>query len=129
MSLDVGDERVGVALADSSIAIPHAFATYVRGEAEAKILSLINERKIEKVIVGIPLDDDGTEGPQCQKVRTFAKRLKKRCQAEFVYIDEYASSEEAKERIRESGRRITDKGMVDAAAAAIILQRYLESRS
>ncbi len=127
MGLDIGDERTGVAFADQEVGIPHAHSTLNKTVAESQILALITERSVDTVVVGLPLNDDGSEGPQCLKVRAVVKRLVKRTQAKFIFVDEYGSSVEAIEVLRQSGRRIRDKGDVDSASAAIILQRYLDS--
>lgn len=126
MGLDIGDERVGIAFGEEQVRIPQPYGTVSRADAERKILHLIKERSVVTVVAGLPLNDDGSEGPQCRKIRSFVKRLARRSDAEFVFIDEYGSSEEAAEYIRSSGRRILDKGVIDAASAAIILQRYLD---
>ncbi len=127
MGLDIGNERTGVAFADESVRIPLPHVTLTKAETEGKILSLILERSVVLVVIGLPLNADGSEGAQCQKIRSVAKRLKKRTPVDFVFVDEYGSSVEALEVLRLSGRRIQEKGEVDAASAAIILQRYLDS--
>lgn len=127
MALDVGDVRVGVALLDSDAGVPLPHDTFIRakGEAEKKILSLCEERTIEKILVGLPLNDDGSENEQSEKVRNFVRRLAKRIETPIELIDEYASSEEARQRLYDSGVRNPEVGRIDALAASILIERYL----
>ncbi len=128
LGLDIGDLRIGTALADSTtkIALPHESFLTTKGEAERRIIELIQSENIKLVIVGIPLSDSNAENAQSEKVRNFCRRLQKRVQVELKYVDEYGSSVEAEERLSASGRKKAraDKGVIDALSAAIILERY-----
>lgn len=128
LGLDIGDVRVGVAVCDlaARVPIPHATFDRAQGGAERAIIELCTERPIERVIVGLPLSDDGSENPQCEKVRQFSRRLEKRIAKPIEFIDEYASSEEAQQRLREGGVRQPELGRIDALAASILIERYLE---
>lgn len=127
LSLDVGDVRVGIAAMDANIKLPFPVGTIDRakGEAERAILKLCQERNVTRIIVGLPLSEDGNENDQCVKVRNFARRLSKRISIHVDFIDEYYSSEEASQRLREQGITRPEVGRVDALAATIILERYL----
>ncbi len=128
IGLDIGDVRVGVALYERSAAVPMPHSTFQRakGEAERAILALCSERQVERIIVGLPLNDDGSESEQCEKVRQFSRRLEKRIEIPLEFVDEYASSEEALQRLRDSGVRQPEVGRIDALAASILIERYLE---
>ena len=132
LGLDVGDVRVGVSIARGgrSPAIPLVAFNRAKGEAEDKILSLIRDEEITLLICGLPLSDSGNETPQCEKVRNFCRRLAKRADLEVVFVDEYASSAEARQKLFGTpGRRKYDRksGIIDAVSASIILQYYLDT--
>lgn len=129
LALDVGDRKVGVAMADSivRISLPHGMFIRPNGEAEREILKLIEERQISTLVVGMPLNEDGTKGPQCRRVEQFCRRLLRRCSASIYYVDEYGTSREAQEHLRGNRRRGDAlASREDAVAAALILKEYLE---
>ncbi len=133
LGLDVGDVKVGVALAraGTGIAIPLASFERKASEAESKLLKIIREENIEIVVAGLPLDEDDKEGVQCEKIRNFCRRLEKRVSIELVFQDEYGTSDEAAAELRHirGGRSSAKaKGALDAVAAAMILQQYLDDR-
>ncbi|MBN8549185.1 MAG: Holliday junction resolvase RuvX [Deltaproteobacteria bacterium] len=133
LALDVGDKRVGIAMAGagSSMATPHSTVERAAGRAEREILALIKQHKIERMVVGLPLSDDGQKNEQCLKVERFCRRLQKRVQVDIQFVDEYASSYEAEEKLRSagvSGRQLKKDGFLDAASAAVILQSFLDAQ-
>ncbi|MDZ4786384.1 MAG: Holliday junction resolvase RuvX [bacterium] len=134
LSLDVGTKRVGLALTNEEGEFPFPFKTYNRaaGEAESKILLLLEQRGIELVVVGLPLNVKGDKTEQCKDVEKFCRRLSKRSKIKIEFVDEHLSSEEAKERLTEAkGGRISVsdlKASIDAAAAAVILEYYLKQK-
>ena len=106
--------------------------TYARtgGVAEREILALIEKHSIRLLIVGLPLSDDGKKNEQCLRVENFCRRLKKRVEVAIEYVDEYASTYEAHEKLGLSGSSVQaarKSGRIDAASAALILQAYLDS--
>jgi putative Holliday junction resolvase len=120
VALDIGSKRVGVALTPSDVIVPVPVGVWERASAEKQLLSLITERGISIVVVGLPLDRDGNETPQSEKVRKFCARILKRAaKITIVYVDEYLTSEEAKN----SGG---DLRYIDALAALEILKNYLK---
>jgi putative Holliday junction resolvase len=134
LALDVGRKRVGVAVGDRTVPpIPLSTLDRAQGRAEAGILRIITERQIERVVVGIPLHEDGRSSPQCEDVRRFIRRLERRAPGvAFVEWDEFGSSAEARERLGHSQkfhRKDRESGELDATAAAIILEGYLASGS
>lgn len=130
LGLDVGDKRVGIALSDpsGSFATPHTTLQRAGGAAEEGILSLVKEHGVEILVVGLPLGAGGERNPQCEKVERFCRRLTKRAAIKIVFVDEHLSSEEARDRLRASGRSSFDKEEIDAAAAALILQAHLDAK-
>lgn len=134
LALDVGDKRVGVAISTEGSGIASVFGCFERagGRAEGEILRLIDKENVFRLVVGLPLSDDGAENPQCAKVRAFCKRIIKRSPVELTFVDEYLSSVEAEQRLRDEGRvdgRAISKGAIDEASAALILQSFLDNDS
>ena len=124
LALDVGDRRVGVALADSQIkiAVPYGYL-----ERSDKIIQQITElmldHGIDTLVVGYPRNQSGEATKQTESVEQFAEELAEiEIDADLVFQDESLSSVEAERRLG----RVKDKGEIDAEAASIILQDYLE---
>jgi len=133
IGLDVGDKRVGVALSDPGQKFAHGVATFVRqnGKAEKEILNLIEQHKVELLVVGLPLNEGGEKTEQCCKIERFCLRLQKRAQVKVVYQDEHLTTVSSQELLAE-GKIARNKskqlGTLDRVAAALILQEYLDSR-
>ncbi|MCL4533941.1 MAG: Holliday junction resolvase RuvX [Bacteroidetes bacterium] len=129
MGLDPGERRTGVALSDAEgrLASPLLVLTHSsREKALAAIAELANRHKVQSIVVGLPKNMDGTEGPQAARARRLAQRLRERLGLEVVLVDERLSTfaaEEALAHLRPARRR----ERLDAAAAAIILQGYLDT--
>lgn len=133
IGIDVGDVRVGVALAtlSDSVVVPYDCFLRANGEAEERILTLAKERGVQTLVIGLPLNEDGTENEQCQKVRNFCRRIERRAALSIQFVDEYGTSCEAAEKLaqaRSSGKRLggAEKGRIDALSAALILQSYID---
>ncbi|MCB0310393.1 MAG: Holliday junction resolvase RuvX [Bdellovibrionales bacterium] len=130
IGLDVGTVRVGVAISRGEYA--HPYATYARANkvAERAILALIAEEAIEQLVAGMPLDQDNNRTTACEMVENFCNRLVKRSRITVEYVDEYASSAEARQILEQRGERIEkESGKVDAIAAALILQRFIDKKN
>lgn len=132
MALDYGEVRIGVAMTDLMRLIASPFETYVRKSLDQDlnhICALINNNSVKTVVVGLPLNMDGTEGERAQKTREFVDVLKKKTNVEFVFQDERLSSVSAEELLLEGGMKRKDrKQNIDKVAAAIILESYLNSK-
>jgi putative holliday junction resolvase len=131
LGLDVGDKRIGVALSDplGMLASPLLVIERQDDAADiAAILQIVKQCKVEKIIVGLPQSMNGTIGAQAEKVKLFGEKLKKESPAPVDFRDERLSTVSAKRMIREAGTRKSNKkkGEYDAAAAAIILQTFLD---
>ncbi len=131
IALDFGEKRIGVATSDSlSLARPLTVIERASlAEDIAKIGAIVERRRAEKIVLGLPLNMDGTVGSQARRVRRFAARLKRELGTEVVLWDERLSTVEADlvgqelaptPRVR--GERRLQR---DAVAAAVILQDYL----
>lgn len=133
MALDVGTKRIGVALSDFLQVIATGNCVVDRKPedlAVEKIKKIAIENRVEKIVVGIPLNMDGTQGGQAQDCLNFAKNFQENF--EVVFEDERLTSEQAEENLRNmkipKGQKINfkkDKGLVDIESACIILEQYI----
>ncbi len=127
MSLDIGTKRIGVALSDFLHIIATGNSVVDRrpeNEAIEKIKKIATENRVNKVIVGVPFNMDGTQGDQANDCIEFAKNFQQ--DFEVIFEDERLTSEQAEENLRE--KRIdfrNNKGLVDIESACIILEQYL----
>jgi len=131
LALDHGARRIGVAIADPETGMAFARRAIQRRNLD-RDLALVRElctlEAVERVVIGLPLNLDGSEGPQAAKARAFGDRLVA-IGLDVVYEDERLSSWEAGERLGREGRRPHRRsGEVDSAAARVILQQYLDAR-
>jgi len=130
LALDVGEKRVGVALCDETQTLARPLLTLKRASKKedfAKLAALCREHAIEKVIVGLPKTLRDEEGPQARRVRRYADELQAALNLPIEFWDERYSSVDAQERLASSSRKARAKGVIDSAAAAIILQEYLDA--
>jgi putative Holliday junction resolvase len=131
-ALDVGDARVGVAISDE-LGLTARGLGVVRRRGGVQdvdaIVHLLEPYRPARVVVGLPLNMDGTEGPQASKVRRFAARVAERTGLAIELWDERLTTVEADAILRETGvPRRERRGLVDQVAAAGILRSYLASR-
>lgn len=127
LALDVGEKRIGLAIGDSEvkIAIPYGYLERSEKTIEQIVEVMINQR-IETVIVGYPRNQSGEATKQTQLVEEFVKQLADiDMSADIVFQDESLTSVEAERRL---GDRVKDRGDIDAEAASIILQDYIEEQ-
>ncbi len=126
MALDVGTKRIGIALSDfmQVIATPHSFISRVpEDKAIEEITKIAKENRVEKIVVGVPINMDGSQGFQAQDCIDFSQKL---VGFDIILEDERLTSEEAEQRLRE--RKVDfrkNKGLVDMESACVILQQYL----
>jgi putative Holliday junction resolvase len=129
VGVDVGTKRVGLAVADPLQLFAQPHGTFSPDEALDVLRSLEADEGIDTVVVGWPLREDGEEGDAIEMVEAYVERIEDvLASVEVVRRDERFTSEIAKDLLREAGVPQPgryDKGRVDAAAAAVILQDYL----
>lgn len=128
VALDVGEKRIGVAVGDDSvrIAVPFETIDVDGGEVEA-IAEIVVKESADTIVVGYPRNQSGETTPQTQFVVNFAEKLTDLA-ANIVFQDESLTSVIAEQRL-ESYNRPYKRSDIDAQAAAIILQDYLEQLS
>lgn len=131
IGIDVGKKRIGVAQTDLLKTIATPVGTFAPDKVLSEIRKIIDQAKVEKFVVGWPLNPAGEEGPATQMVQKFLKRLNRTFpEIEIVKVDERYTSNKARHLMIEAGipkQKRQEKGRVDRIAAAIILQHYLDS--
>ena len=133
VGLDFGDRRIGVAVSD-----PTAFLASPRGVIEYRdihvakkaVAALCREVDASRIVIGLPLNMDGSEGPAVEKVRAFIELLRSVIEVPIETWDERLTTKSAHDVLIEAGtRREKRKGLVDKLAAQFILQGYLDART
>jgi len=130
MALDVGTKTIGIALSDELRMFPNPHSTLsrkgVRRDSD-RIAAIIAERDVDHVVVGLPLELDGTEARSARLARQVGEAVRERTGLPVTYIDERYSSVEAERRLVEMDvSRARRKEIIDQAAAAVILQSFLD---
>jgi putative holliday junction resolvase len=133
LGVDYGERRIGLALSDPTSTIASPLTTLWRRPGKrppwAELERLVQDNEVEGIVVGLPIDLAGEEGEWAREVRDFGANLERRTGKPIHWIDERMSSVLAERLVRSSGLRRgqrEEKERVDATAAAIILQNYLE---
>ncbi len=131
MALDIGTVRIGIATSDPMGIIAGGYETYTRTKDERKDLAyladLAKNKGCDALVLGLPLNMDGTEGEKVAEIRDFAEKLSHYTDIKIVFQDERLSTVSAQKMLIESGvRREKRKNVVDKVAATIILQSYLD---
>jgi putative Holliday junction resolvase len=130
VGIDFGRKRIGLAITDGQSAYP--LETMVRRSLKydlEAIRSQLAERAVSLIVIGLPLNMDGTEGPSARAARAFAEHLGSATGLPVEMFDERLTSFEAEERLREaSASRASKKAARDAMAATVILEGWLEGR-
>lgn len=131
MALDIGTVRIGIATSDPMGIIAGGYETYTRTKDESKDLAyladLSKNKGCDALVLGLPLNMDGTEGEKVAEIRDFAEKLSQYTDIKIVFQDERLSTVSAQKMLIESGvRREKRKNVVDKVAATIILQSYLD---
>jgi len=127
MALDIGERRIGIAISESGVlATPHSvLRRKSKKEDFARLARLIDELGVGRIIIGVPYSLSGPEavGPQARRVLRYAEGLCQTISIPCDYFDESYSTVDAQAHLVVSGRK---KVPIDAAAAAVILQNYLD---
>jgi putative Holliday junction resolvase len=131
VGLDLGEKTIGVAVSDIGlmIATPLALIRRAKFTADAEVLlTLMESRGAGGVVIGLPINMDGTEGPRCQSVRAFARNLLRLQDLPIAFWDERLSSAAVNRMLIDEAdtTRARRAELVDKAAAAWILQGALD---
>lgn len=132
LGLDIGEKRIGVAVSDPGGSLARSLRVIERGAKERDlevIGQLVRDLDVARIVVGYPRNMDGTVGEQAKRVERYARELEQVVHVPVILWDERLSTVAAERLMREAGLRGEKKReRVDAVAAAVILQDYLDSR-
>ena len=143
LSIDYGRERIGLAIADASARMAQPLSTMERmnrNEDMRRLRELVRDRGVKQIVVGLPLKLDGTRGEMAEEAQRFARRVRKQIGVPVEMVDERLTSWEAERLLEETQGRFLHaeksgggkrkngpaRATVDAVAAAVILNEYLE---
>jgi putative Holliday junction resolvase len=128
MALDYGDARTGVAISDSLGLLAGETAvlpSWNHGRLLEEVASLAKSRGVDRLVLGLPRNMDGSEGPRAEKSRAFAAELEE-MGLEVVFVDERRTTVEAHGILSEAGKKGKKRReRIDAVAATLILETYL----
>ena len=131
LSIDLGDVRIGLATSDIMGIIANGLETYKRKDIDADIeyiARLVNDLAVDVVVMGLPINMDGTSGERVDKAREFADLLAQKVTAKIDFQDERLTTVTGERMLIQAGvRREKRKQVIDKIAATIILQTYLDS--
>ena len=126
LALDVGEKRIGVAIGDDAVRIAMPYETVeVDGSELERIARIVVDETVDTIVVGYPRNQSGEATAQTAYVENFAKQLADMA-AHLEFQDESLTSVLAEQQLKSYGKPYS-KGDIDARAAAIILQDYLEA--
>lgn len=133
MGMDVGDRRIGLAVSDEMGYSAQGLDTFTRANLKQDVRSLaemMKELQVEKLVIGMPRNMNGTYGPQTEKVKEFVAALLKEISIEVIYWDERLTSVAAQRTLAEGKIALgKKKEAIDKLSAVMILQGYLDSMS
>ncbi|MEM9283710.1 MAG: Holliday junction resolvase RuvX [Verrucomicrobiota bacterium] len=135
MGIDYGTARIGLAVSDDLGLLAHPLETVPAHDTDSaieRIAEITRSRKIESLIIGLPLHINGSEGEAVQKVRRFTAILRQSISKEvrFHEVDERFTTKVAMEKLHDAGRTEKDaRQIIDQAAAVEILQQWLDQQA
>lgn len=130
LAIDYGKKRTGLAVTDPMQIFATGLTTVDTKELMQFILTYLSENDVEKIVVGMPRQMDGTPSESFKYISPFVGQLKKKVTQEIVYHDERFTSKIAMKGLIEAGATKTDrrnKSLIDKMSAVVILQSYLET--
>jgi putative Holliday junction resolvase len=131
LAIDHGIKRTGLAICDAEERIASPLCV-LKGQKNLpqEIAQIVSREEVGAIVLGLPLNMDGSEGPQAHMVKAFAERLKQHAQVPVFFQDERLSSFGAREKLETTGlAKARRRSLLDAVAAAEILQSFLDHRS
>ena len=130
LGIDFGAVRIGVAISDELHLLAHPLETISGGKsALTRVAEIARAKNIEKVVVGVPRNMDGSFGAAAEKVLQFVEKLRAVANCPVATWDERLTSVAANRQMREAGRKTKKtRAYIDQVAAQIILQSYLDSQ-
>ena len=131
LALDFGRARIGAAISDELQFLAHPLETIPANEqAPSRVAEIVREKKVDRVVVGIPRQMDGQIGAAAAAVLQFVEKLREILPCPVVTWDERLTTAAAHRVLRDAGKKTRQtRGYVDQVAAQMILQSYLDSRA
>jgi putative Holliday junction resolvase len=130
LGLDLGERRIGLAVTDASgmLATPTGYLVRTRLKQDISlILDIARQREVQGIVVGIPFTLAGKLGTQAKQAQGFIRHLKNSTTLPVYTVDERFTSFEAEAILRDAGQQPSrHRGAIDAAAATLLLQRFLD---
>ena len=130
-ALDLGRRRIGVAVTDAASMGTHPLGIVERRAFKHDIdaiAAMVRDRDVNTIVVGLPFNMDGSEGPAARGARKFAERLAEKLGVDVEMFDERLTSFEARERLADMpARKGTRKTGLDALAAVVILESWMQA--
>ena len=131
LGIDQGTKTLGLAISDAQWMLAAPISTIKRTKLRADLASLgsvCQQRDVGGLVIGYPLNMDGSEGPRCQSVRAFVRDIEKALNFPILLMDERFSTDAAHDAMLEAGRNYSQRReRKDQTAAALILQKALDS--
>ena len=130
LGIDFGAARIGIAISDELRLLAHPLETIPgKKNAISRISEIARAKNIEKVVVGVPRNMDGSFGPAAKKALQFVEKLRVAANCPVATWDERLTTVAAHRQMREAGRKTKKtRAYIDQVAAQIILQSYLDSQ-
>ncbi len=132
LGIDHGDSRIGLAISDELGMLAHPLETITvkEGDPIARIASVVAEKNVGQIVIGLPRNMDGTSGPAAEKVRAFSERLRAKVACPIRLWDERLTTVAAQRALHDAGKNAKQsRAVIDQAAAQIILQGWLDSQA
>jgi len=134
LGIDYGRRRIGLALSDEGETLASPLQTHIRGRSKtrdiASLVSLIKKGQVMAIVVGLPLNMDGSRGEMAQEAAAFAAHIGQASGVPVELFDERLTSQEAERVLLEADlSRQKRKTLRDSLAAVLILQGYLDRRN
>lgn len=132
LAVDYGDRRIGLAISDPTETMPLALPVYERmenGHDSERLAQIARDHGAEQIVVGFPLNMNGTVGPRAEAVLEFVEELRQCVDVPVTVWDERLSTEEAKGRLRGvKMARDKKRNHLNTVSAQVILESFLENR-
>jgi putative Holliday junction resolvase len=131
LGIDVGSVRIGLAISDETLTLASPVATIPNQPRTlwARIAREMEDRQVERIVIGLPRRLDGSEGEAAEHARAFAAELGRRTTVPIDFWDERFTTTIAERSLIQSGvRRKRRREVIDAVAAALLLQNWLDAR-
>lgn len=132
IGIDPGDARVGVAISDELGMLAHPLETITVSQTNPvdRIAALAVEKGSSAIVVGMPRNMDGTFGPAADKAKALIAALREKVSCPVISWDERLTTVSAQRALRDAGRKAKDqRGVIDQAAAQILLQSWLDANA